>query len=191
MIFRTFSLSIRDIAAFERFQIELGLQPLVQAAMEAASTEDALIFQGSADVPGLLNVDGSLQSGLGQWAGIGAAASDVIGAATMLDQAGFHGPYTLALAPDRFNQLYRLYPNGTLTELDHIKSIVGDGVVKAPALEGGGVLIASGKHIASIILGQDMSLGFIGPQEQKYEFSISETLALFVRQPKGICRLTV
>jgi uncharacterized linocin/CFP29 family protein len=63
------------------------------------------------------------------------------------------------------------------------------GVFKAASLENGGVLIASGRQYASIIQGQDMAVGFIGPQSERLEFSISETVTPYIRQPKAICVL--
>jgi uncharacterized linocin/CFP29 family protein len=64
-----------------------------------------------------------------------------------------------------------------------------DGVFKAPILDSGGILLASGRQYAAIVLGQDMSVGFIGPVGENLEFSISESLALLIRQPKAICAL--
>jgi uncharacterized linocin/CFP29 family protein len=52
-----------------------------------------------------------------------------------------------------------------------------------------GVLMASGKQFASIILGEDMQVGFIGPVGENLEFTISETLALLVKEPGAICVL--
>jgi len=66
---------------------------------------------------------------------------------------------------------------------------VTEGVFKAPILESGGVLLASGHQFASIVLGQDMAIGFIGPAEEKLEFSVSESLAPLIRQPRAICVL--
>jgi uncharacterized linocin/CFP29 family protein len=51
------------------------------------------------------------------------------------------------------------------------------------------LLLASGRQFASIVLGQDMSVGFIGPVGEDLEFSISESLALLIREPKAICAL--
>ena len=56
-------------------------------------------------------------------------------------------------------------------------------------MKDGGLLIASGTHFASIVLGQDMTIGFIGPVSGEFEFSISESLALRVRQAQAICVL--
>ena len=63
------------------------------------------------------------------------------------------------------------------------------GVFKAPVLEEGGLLLASGQQIASIVLGQDMSVGFVGPVGSEMEFSISETLSLALYYPQAICAL--
>ena len=59
-------------------------------------------------------------------------------------------------------------------------------VVKLPALEDGGVLIAEGRQYAAIVMGEDLSLGFVGPTVDALEFSISESLALLVREPRAI-----
>ena len=50
------------------------------------------------------------------------------------------------------------------------------------------MLLASGLQYASIAIGQDMVVGFVGPKGE-LEFSISESLALRIRQPKSICVL--
>jgi len=71
----------------------------------------------------------------------------------------------------------------------HLQTMVTEGIFKAPILKDGGVLLASGKPFASIVLGQDMMIGFIGPSGGELEFSISESLALRIRQPKSICVL--
>jgi uncharacterized linocin/CFP29 family protein len=151
--------------------------------------EDSLIFNGAQGVPGLLTVGGASEADLSTWDEVGQAADEIIQAITTLDNAGFHGPYSLALPPERYNLLFRLYPRGRFSEMEHIKTMVTDGVFKAPALESGGVLLASGRQYASLVLGQDMSIGFIGPTGEELEFSISESLAPLIRQPQAICVL--
>jgi uncharacterized linocin/CFP29 family protein len=94
----------------------------------------------------------------------------------------------MALSPSRYNLLFRRYPQGN-TELEHVQSIVTDGVFKAPFLENGGVLMASGRLYAAIVLGQDITIGFIGPVGENLEFSISESLALLIREPRAIVTL--
>ena len=180
-----FTLGTRDLANFERHGVHLDTQPIRDAALACAQREDALVFHGSAGVPGLLNTEGAQEMTLSAWDEVGAAAEDIIEAITTLDGTGFHGPYTLALAPQRYNLLFRRYPQGNQSELEHLHTIVTDEIVKAPALEGG-VLLASGKRHASIVMGQDMTIGFIGPAGDEVEFFISESLTVRIRHPQAL-----
>jgi hypothetical protein len=68
--------------------------------------------------------------------------------------------------------------------------LVTDGIVKAPALTAGGLLLASGPQYAAILIGQDLKVGFVGPTaDLGYEFTISESFALQVSAPGAICLL--
>ncbi len=189
LLHKTFTLGVRDLASHEREGVALDTSPVVEAAIECARLEDELIFNGASLIPGLLTVEGSNKLELSPWDEVGTAAEDIIKALNILDGAGFHGPYSLALAPSRYNLLLRRYPRGSSSEMDHVKAMVTEGVFKAPTLKSGGVLLASGRQFASIVLGQDMALGFIGPAGAKLEFSISESLVPLIRQPKAICVL--
>jgi uncharacterized linocin/CFP29 family protein len=185
----TFFLNKRDLAAGEKDPI-LDLNPVTSAAMACARKEDGIIFSGTQENPGLLGAEGSGSMALTKWDKIGTAADQIIKAVTMLDDAGFHGPYCLGLAPAQFNLLLRRYPQGDGAELDHVRSILGGDVVKAPVLKKGGVLLASGRQYCSLVIGQDMSIGYNGPAGDALEFSISESLALLIRAPESICVLT-
>jgi uncharacterized linocin/CFP29 family protein len=187
----SFTLSARDISAFEETGTPFDVGAVTNAAMECAKMEDELIFNGSKTTgnEGLLNASGVQSSKLKSWEKVGSAADDVISAVNKLDGVGFHGPYTLALAPERYNLLFRRYPQGNQTELNHLKEIVTEGIVKAASLKAGGVLLASGRAFASIVLGQDMTTSFIGPAGKDYEFVISESLALRLTAPSATCVL--
>lgn len=184
----TFRLAARDIAGFEERGDAMDLGAAVNAAIAVARQEDAIIFKGSKGgmASGLLNLKGVQYSDLKPWEQIGAAAEDVISGVTKLDTAGFHGPYTLALTPDRYNLLFRRFPQGNGTELDQIRSIITDGVVKASEIGAGGVLVAAGAQFSRIVIGQDIMAGFVGPAGTGYEFTVSESLALRVTAPGSI-----
>lgn len=189
LITSTFFLNKRDLAASAKDPI-LDLDPVAVAAIACARKEDGIIFSGIQDTPGLLGAEGSSTLALTKWDKVGTAADQVISAVTKLDDAGFHGPYCLGLAPTQYNLLLRRYPQGDGTELEHIRTILGGDVIKAPVLKKGGVLLASGRQYCSLVIGQDMSVGFNGPAGDAYEFSISESLALLIRAPEAICVLT-
>jgi uncharacterized linocin/CFP29 family protein len=191
MIQSEFSLSARDIAAFEENGVPLDVNRVILAALALARQEDQVIFEGfpSLNVVGLLNTPGCRSVKLRSWNQPGDAVADIISAVTELDQAGFPGPYSLALTPASYNHLFRLYPHSELTELEHVRQIATDLVVKAPALSGGGVLIDTSGPYARIVLGQDMATSFTGPGPARYELAILESLALWIQVPEAICVL--
>jgi uncharacterized linocin/CFP29 family protein len=189
MISTTFPLGVRDLLSYEQNGLPFSASQVSDAAIKVARMEDAIVFEGAPGTPGLLTVAGANSQKLASWSTVGKAADDIIQAMITLDEAGYHGPYALALAPARFNLLYRRYMQGIGTELEHLRTIVTDGIFKAPVLKTGGVLIATGKQYASIVIGQDMTTGFVGPVGDSMEFSITESLALLVRQPASICVL--
>jgi uncharacterized linocin/CFP29 family protein len=184
-----FTLGKRDLASYEKDKLAIDLNPVARAAIDCAAKEDGIIFHGVRGNPGLLTVKGSSSQAIGKWDTIGTAADQVIDAVTKLDNAGFHGPYSMALAPAEFNLLLRRYPQGEGTELDHIRTIVTEGVVKAPGMKKGGVLLASGSQYSSLAIGQDMTIGYIGPEANSLLFQVVESLALLVKAPESICVL--
>jgi len=188
-LFRTFGLSLRDIAAYEREPLTLDAGPAARAAIECAKAEEELIFTGTKHAPGLAATPGIAKHKLTSWQPLGKAATEVVDAINLLDAAGFHGPYALALGPARHNLLYRLYPDGNGTELAHIEKIVGGGVFKSPALKAGGILLATGAQFSAIVLGQDLSVGYVGRVGPDVQLSVSESLALLLREPKAVCAL--
>lgn len=189
LIHQTFSMSKRDLAAFEKDGVLLDTRGVAMAAMECARLEDSLIFNGSRETAGLMTAKGTNHVKLLSWDDVGAAANDVIKAITVLDGAGFHGTYALALSPARYNLLLRRYPQGNTTELEHIKNAVTEGIVKAPVLEGGGVLVAYGRQYATVVLGQDMAVGFVGPMGERLEFTVSESLTPYIKVSGAVCLL--
>ncbi len=190
-IYEEFDLGARDVANYEREGITLDRSAVAEAAIAAARREDDLIFNGSEEleVPGLLTAEGASRVPLSGWDEVGAAMEDLIAGVTTLDEAGFHGPYTLALAPARYNRLFRRYERGNQTEIEHVRALVTDGVYKAPGLKDGGVLLSTGRQYASIVMGQDMTIGFIGPEGDRIAFTISESLVPRIRRPNAICVL--
>jgi uncharacterized linocin/CFP29 family protein len=186
---KTFTLGTRDLANFEREGVPLDASTVAKVAIECARMEDDLIFNGAAGVTGLLKAKGAAEIKLSPWDEVGFAADDAIKSVTALDEAGFHGPYAMALAPSRYNLLYRRYPQGNQTEMQHLTSIVSDGIYKAPILKDGGVVMATGRQFAAIVLGQDLTLGFIGPLGDQLELFISESLTLRIRRPQSLCVL--
>ena len=188
---KCFSIPIRDIANFEQFGKILDLKAAAEAAISCAKQEESIIYNGSKKlgITGLLNTSGIQSIKLQPWETVGTAVDDIIKAITKLDDIGFHGPYTMGLAPQQYNLLFRRYPNGNMTELDHLKTIITKKIVKIPTLSSGGLILSYGQQFTSVILGQDLMTGYLGPTGLSYSFTILESLALRLLQPSAVCIL--
>ena len=164
MLHSEFTLSVRDVAAYEQSGTPLDLDAPVKAALALARQEEQLIYNGfpPLNVAGLLNTPRVRSVKLRPWNIVGDAVQDIISAVAELDAGGFLGPYTLALTPKSYNHLFRLYPQSDTTELEHAQQVVTAGIIKAPALPGGGVLLDTSGPFANIVLGQDMMTSFVG-----------------------------
>ena len=191
LIESSFTLSMRDIAAFEHNCDIPALQPAAAAALHCADQEDAFVFSGSKEacMEGLLNARGVQKNKLSDWKNTGAAVNNILEAVNKLDTAGFHGPYALALPPPRFNMLLRRYPDGNQTELEHLRQVITEGIVKSSALASEAVLVTVQKEFAAIAVGQDLTAALAGQNGREYEFVAFETAVLRLSEPSAVCVL--
>jgi uncharacterized linocin/CFP29 family protein len=191
MLSAGFTVAMRDIAAAEEHGVRLELKSAVEAAIATAHLEDKLIFEGNTGlgIAGLMTVAGAAKVKLGNWGDVGKAADDLIAAVNALDAAGFPGPYTAALAPSLYNALFLRYPQSDMLQMEHAREIITGGMVKAATLKSGGVVMQAGKHVATIMVGQDMTVAYVGPSGTSYEFVVVESLAPRVFIPEAVCVL--
>ncbi len=186
-----FSLPVRDVAAAEESGNLISMARVALAAIAAARLEDQLVFFGNPDigVAGLMNVPGATSTTLGDWTQLGRSVEDLIAATTTLDTIGFPGPYAAALAPALYNNLFRIYEQSGLTQLEHARQVISAGIFKAPALETGGVVVAAGQAFAHLVVAQDMLANFVGPRDADYDFVILESVVPRITVPEAICTL--
>jgi len=188
-IYSSFPLSISMIEAYEDYKQPLDLSAVLQATKNCVFREDELIFWGyeRLGITGILNTPGVQKSALGDWKKVGQAIEDVIQAANQLDRAGYPGPYALALASPLYNSLFRLYEDSDILQIENLRSLVTEGVFKAPVLKNSGVLIDTVSDSNQIVLGQDLVTSFSGFGEVFYEFTLSESLVPLIEVPEAIC----
>lgn len=184
-----FTLPMRDVADYERGGVIFNLRDVATAAIAMAHREDEMIFDGMPDrgIPGLLNTPDSASVHLENWTEPGVGFNNIMEAVNVLDGRGLHGPYALGLSPSRYNALFRIYTNAGITEYEQVRALIGGDVVKASALNDGGVLIATGKQFLSLVVGQDLVTGFAGITCGEYDFCLMESVVLKVSLPSAIC----
>lgn len=187
MLRRPFRLSVRRLAAHLDLGQPLDLTPAEEAAEAVATREEDFIYHGQQafSLPGLLTHEGRQRVEGGDWAGVDRALADVLAAVTRLDEAGYLGPYALALPPPLYNGLFRLYPGSDVMQLEHLRRLCTRGIFKAPIAEG--VLVDP--RVGAIVLGQDLRAGYIRQDGVHYEFYLSESIVLRIDEPRAVCAI--
>ena len=188
MLRRSFRLSIRRVAAHLESGQPLDLAPAQDAAEAVADREEEFVYRGQPDfgVFGLLTAEGRQHHEGGDWSILDGALHDVLVAATKLDDAGFRGPYALALAPALYNGLFRIYPGTDTLQLEHLKRLCTRGIYKAP-VEGG--LLVDAPRVGVLVVGQDLRAGYIGQDGVHYQLYVAESLVLRIDEPKAACTI--
>jgi uncharacterized linocin/CFP29 family protein len=110
---------------------------------------------------------------------------DVLAAVNRLDANGFGGPYALALAPERYNALFRRAEGSDLLQVDHLRRLCEAGLYKAPVP--GGVLVDP--RVGSLTVGQDLRVGFSANDGVHLQLFVSESLVLLLDEPGAVCTL--
>jgi uncharacterized linocin/CFP29 family protein len=187
MLRRAFRLSVRRIAGYLENGQPLDLTPVQDAAEAVANREEEFVYRGQPDfrLPGLLTHEGHQQLQGGDWSAVETALGDVLAAVTQLDDAGYRGPYGLALAPPLYNGLFRLYPGSDISQIEHLRHLCTRGIYKAP-IEGG-VLVDP--RVGALVLGQDLRAGYIRQDGVHYELYLTESIVLRIDEPRAICTI--
>ncbi len=150
----------------------------LQAATKLAIDEDSYIAKT------LLSCKDALRIPMGRWEEAGVAIDDVTKALQELVKQGITGPYVLFVSPDRYAKLLKVYER--VTELERLKSLVKD-VVQSIHIPGDmAILISANPYIIDVAVGVDTEVNYIGPENGNHVFRIRETIALRIKNPKGI-----
>jgi uncharacterized linocin/CFP29 family protein len=187
MLRKSFRLSIRRVAAHVENGQPLDLAAAQDAAEAVANREEEFVYRGQPDfgLPGLLTVEGRQHVAGSDWTSPENALQDVLSAATALDESGFRGPYALALAPARYNNLFRLFPGSDVLPLEHLRRLCTAGIYKT-AIEGGALVDA---RVGVLIQGQDFHAGYVGHDGVHYQLYISESIVLRIDEPRAVCTI--
>lgn len=187
MLRRPFSLSIRRIEAHRQMGQPLIFTPVQDAAEAIVRREERFIYYGAPEMglEGLLNANGHHQVAAGDWSQVDKALDDVLAAVNALDQAGFPGPYALALSPGMYNDLFRRYEGTDMLQLEHLNRLCELGVYKAP-IENGAVI---DPHVGQLVIGQDLAAGYAHQDGIHYHLYLSESLVMMLEEPEAVCTI--
>lgn len=182
-----FTLDLTELDDADR-GADLDLDPVVEAAFKAAVAEDTVIFKGYA------------AAGI---EGVGQASShdpieiaedyeqyprSVAHAVGTLRSAGVDGPFGVALGPRCYTGVIETTEDGGYPVFEHIRTIAGGPIVRAPAVDGAVVVSLRGGDY-ELIVGEDLSIGYSGHRGTDIDLYFEESLTFRVSSPEAAIRL--
>jgi uncharacterized linocin/CFP29 family protein len=149
-------------------------QPVKDAAKQLAFAEDRAVFDGYAAGA----IDGIRPGASNAPVGLPAEATGypvaIAQALSELRSAGVNGPYAVALSAEAYTMVSEVSDHG-YPVIEHLKRMVSDDIVWAPAIEGGVVLTARGGDF-ELQLGQDVSIGYLSHTDTTVRLYLQESL---------------
>jgi uncharacterized linocin/CFP29 family protein len=186
LIYKDFWLHWRDLQAAEQFGLPLDVGKASAAAAACVRAEDSLIFHGDLelDQPGLLTVEGRQRLPLRDWGVMGEAFNAVVQGVQTLTEAGFYGPYALAVSPRLYAQLNRIFDGTGVLEVEQIEKLVRLGVYQSAVLpDNRAVMVAGGAQNLDLAVGFDLTVAFVESTNLNHHFRALESLVLRIKRP--------
>jgi len=173
-----FELDRQAIDDVERGSNDSDWQPLKDAAERIAVAEDRAIFDGYAAA----SIQGIRQGTSNPIMTLPADVADYPGAiAKALSQlrlVGVNGPYCVLLGADAYSALSAADDHG-YPVLQHIKLLVNQDIIWAPAIAGAVVLSTRGGDF-DLHIGQDISIGYWGHSDTVVRLYLQETFTFLL-----------
>lgn len=183
-----FELDRRAIEDVERGANDSDWQPAKDAARQMALAEDGAIFDGYAAAgivgirQGTSNPKMELPSDVRDY-------PDAIGRGlSQLRLVGVNGPYSVLLGADAYTALAETSDHG-YPVLEHVKRLVDDKIIWAPAIEGSFILTTRGGDF-DLHIGQDVSIGYLSHTATAVQLYLQETLTFLLLTAEAAVALT-
>jgi uncharacterized linocin/CFP29 family protein len=169
-----FELDRQQIDDVERGARDSDWQPVKNAAKTIAFAEDRAIFEGY-PAGGIVGVRQATSNPiLTLPADVREYPVAIAQALGQLRLVGVNGPYAILLGADAYTALAETNDNG-YPVLEHVKELVKDEIVWAPAIVGAFVLTTRGGDF-DLRIGQDISIGYLSHSDSAVRLYLQETL---------------
>jgi uncharacterized linocin/CFP29 family protein len=172
-----FELERQMIDDVERGANDSDWQPAKDAARKLAFAEDRAIFEGYAAAgivgvrQGTSNPKNSLPADVRKYPEAFAQAL------SQLRLVGVNGPYSILLGADCYTELAETSDYG-YPVLEHVKRLVEDKIIWAPAIDGAFVLTTRGGDL-DLHIGQDASIGYSNHTDTHVQLYLQESFTFF------------
>ena len=173
-----FELDRQQIDDVERGANDSDWQPAKDAAQKIAYAEDRAIFEGypAANIGGIRQ--GASNPIIPLPGDVRHYPDAIAQALNQLRLVGVNGPYSVLLSADAYTALAETSDNG-YPVLEHVKKLVKDEIIYAPAIAGAFVLTTRGGDF-HLHIGQDVSIGYLSHTDSVVRLYLQETLTFLM-----------
>ena len=105
---------------------------------------------------------------------------------SQLRLVGVNGPYSVLLGADAYTALAETSDHG-YPVLEHVKRLVKDQIIWAPAIAGAFVVTTRGGDF-ELHIGQDVSIGYLNHNDAAVRLYLQETFTFLLLTTRGRCR---
>jgi uncharacterized linocin/CFP29 family protein len=182
-----FELDRQQIDDVERGANDSDWQPAKDAAQKIAYAEDRAIFDGyaAAGIGGIRQ--GTSNPVMTLPADVRHYPDAIAQALSQLRLVGVNGPYSVLLGADAYTALSESSDHG-YPVLEHIKKLVKDEIIWAPAVAGAFVLTTRGGDF-DLHIGQDVSIGYLSHTDSAVRLYLQETLTFLLLTTEAVVAL--
>jgi len=174
----TFELSRQDIDDVERGADDSDWQPAKDAARQIAFAEDGAVFHGY-DAAGIVGIrQGTSNPKTSLPADVRQYPDAIAQGLSQLRLVGVNGPYAVLLGAEAYTALAETSDHG-YPVLEHVKRLVDDKIIWAPATDGAFVLTTRGGDF-ELHLGQDLSIGYLSHTDSAVRLYLQETFTFLL-----------
>ena len=173
-----FELERQAIDDVDRGANDSDWQPAKDAARKIAFAEDGAVFDGyaAASIVGIRK--GTSNSTMTLPGDVREYPEAIAQALSRLRLVGVNGPYSALLGADAYTALAETSDHG-YPVLEHVKRLVNDQIIWAPAVEGAFVLTTRGGDF-SLHLGQDVSIGYSSHTDTAVRLYLQESFTFLL-----------
>ncbi|MEM0506322.1 MAG: family 1 encapsulin nanocompartment shell protein [Thermosphaera sp.] len=157
---------------------------LYLAARQLAVAQDKLIVES------LISNKFVVRMKMSSWETPGASVVEVASAVGELLKSGLRGPLMLLVHPSKYVKLLNVSDKTGVMDLERVKSIVNEIVVSDAVPENKALLVAADASVFDVVVGGDGVVDYIGPEDGFHVFRAWSTMAVRVKDPRGIVVLS-
>jgi uncharacterized linocin/CFP29 family protein len=173
-----FELGRATIDDVERGANDSDWQPAKDAAKQIAFAEDGAIFESYADA-GIVGLrEGTSNPKMSLPADVRQYPDAIAQGLSQLRLVGVNGPYCVLLGAEAYTALAETSDHG-YPVLEHVKRLVDEKIIWAPAIEGAFVVTTRGGDF-ELHIGQDLSIGYLSHTDDLVRLYLQETFTFLL-----------